>query len=161
MAALKRLQKEYLELTKKPYDEFSVSLMDDNLYKWEIMIFGPQDTSYEGGLFKSEMTFPKNYPNSPPELKFVSNIYHPNVYESGKVCISILHEGEDQWGYESSVERWKPIHGVASVIMSVISMLSDPNDESPANIDAAKIWREEYNTFKKKVYECVAKSYED
>ena len=161
MSAIRRLQKEYKDLTSKPYDEFSVSLSEDNIYKWEIIIFGPSDTPYEGGMFKSIMDFPHEYPNKPPQLKFTSDIYHPNIHTDGKVCISILHEGEDQWGYESSAERWKPIHGVSSVIMSVISMLSDPNDESPANIDAAVMWREKYEDFKKKVYQCVAKSYDD
>lgn len=161
MSAIKRLQKEYRELTSKPYDEFSVALKEDNIYSWDIIIFGPSDTPYEGGMFKSVMEFPMEYPNKPPVLKFLSEIYHPNIHTDGKVCISILHEGEDQWGYESTAERWNPIHGVSSVIMSVISMLSDPNDESPANIDAAVMWRENYDEFKKKVYQCVAKSFED
>lgn len=61
------------------------------------------------------------------------------VYPDGKVCISILHApGEDRFNeQESADERWRPILGVESIIISVISMLSDPNDESPANIDAA------------------------
>jgi ubiquitin-conjugating enzyme E2 G1 len=159
MAAIKRLQKEFKSLTENPYNEFSFSLNEDNIFKWDFIIFGPNDTPYEGGVFTAQMLFPKEYPNKPPTLKFVSDIYHPNVYVNGKVCISILHEGTDAYGYESSVERWKPVHGVASVILSVISMLSDPNDESPANIDAAKMWREDYSSFKKKVYKCVANSY--
>lgn len=60
------------------------------------------------------------------------------VDKDGKVCISILHEpGEDKFGYEKSSERWRPIHTVETILLSVISMLADPNDESPANIDAA------------------------
>jgi ubiquitin-conjugating enzyme E2 G1 len=59
-------------------------------------------------------------------------------WESGEVCISILHPpGEDAWGYEQASERWLPVHTVESILVSVISMLSSPNDESPANIDAA------------------------
>lgn len=45
--------------------------------------------------------------------------------------------GEDKYGYEQASERWLPVHTVETIILSVISMLSDPNDESPANIDAA------------------------
>ena len=57
---------------------------------------------------------------------------------SGEVCISILHEpGEDKWGYEKPEERWLPVHTVETILISVISMLADPNDESPANVDAA------------------------
>ena len=59
---------------------------------------------------------------------------------NGDVCISILHApGDDEWGYEKASERWLPIHTVSSIIISVISMLADPNDQSPANVDAA-VW---------------------
>lgn len=58
--------------------------------------------------------------------------------KNGDVCISILHEpGEDKWGYEKPEERWLPVHTVETILLSVISMLADPNDESPANVDAA------------------------
>jgi hypothetical protein len=54
------------------------------------------------------------------------------------VCISILHEpGDDKFGYEKASERWLPVHTVETILISVISMLADPNDESPANVDAA------------------------
>jgi len=72
-------------------------------------------------------------------MKFITEIWHPNVDASnGEVCISILHEpGEDKWGYEKPEERWLPVHTVETILISVISMLADPNDESPANVDAA------------------------
>lgn len=58
--------------------------------------------------------------------------------KSGDVCISILHDpGEDKWGYERPEERWTPVHTVETIIVSVISMLADPNEQSPANVDAA------------------------
>ena len=75
-------------------------------------------------------------------------MWHPNVHTNGSVCISILHDGEDEFGYEQGNERWRPIHTVESILLSVISMLADPNDESPANIDAAKQWREDKEAFK-------------
>jgi ubiquitin-conjugating enzyme E2 G1 len=74
----------------------------------------------------------------PPTMTFISEIWHPNVHSNGLVCISILHApGEDKYGYEDASERWLPIHTVESIVISVISMLADPNDESPANIEAA------------------------
>lgn len=60
------------------------------------------------------------------------------VAKNGDVCISILHEpGEDKYGYEKPEERWLPIHTVETIMISVISMLADPNGDSPANVDAA------------------------
>lgn len=61
-----------------------------------------------------------------------------SVDKNGDVCISILHEpGEDKYGYEKPEERWLPIHTVETIMISVISMLADPNGDSPANVDAA------------------------
>lgn len=60
------------------------------------------------------------------------------VDKEGNVCISILHEpGDDRWGYEKPEERWLPVHTVETILLSVISMLADPNHDSPANVDAA------------------------
>jgi len=65
-------------------------------------------------------------------------IFIHTVDKTGDVCISILHDpGEDKFGYERPEERWLPVHTVETIMVSVISMLADPNDESPANIDAA------------------------
>jgi ubiquitin-conjugating enzyme E2 G1 len=96
-------------------------------------------------------------------MTFVSEMWHPNVYEDGRVCISILHPpGEDEFNsQESADERWRPILGVEQILVSVISMLSDPNDESPANLDAAVMWRNDRPAFKKKVRQVVRKSQEE
>jgi ubiquitin-conjugating enzyme E2 G1 len=103
-------------------------------------------------------------------MKFITPMWHPNgafdlgvfccsppcslvigsnssVYEDGRVCISILHPPEDdKFGYESAEERWRPVHDVETIIVSVISMLSSPNDESAANIEAARQWRDDRNS---------------
>jgi len=135
---------------------------DSNVFEWEVLIVGPPDTIYEGGFFNARLKFPQEYPNLPPKMKFTSEMWHPNVYPNGDVCISILHPpGEDEWGYEKASERWLPIHTVESILVSVISMLSSPNDDSPANIDAAKEWRDDKPTFKKKVSRTVRKSQEE
>merc|ERR1711998_350159 len=141
---------------------FSAGLVDDsNVFEWQICIVGPPDTLYEGGFFNAIMTFPDDYPNMPPKLRFTTDIWHPNVYEDGGVCISILHPpGEDTWGYEKAAERWLPVHTVESILLSVISMLSSPNDESPANLEAAKQLREDPAGYKKKVQRCVRRSQE-
>jgi len=156
------LRKQLKELTKRPVEGFSAGLVDDsNIYEWEIVIVGPPDTPYEGGLFKALLTFTPEYPNKPPKMKFISDMWHPNVYTTGEVCISILHApGEDKYGYEKASERWLPVHTVESILVSVISMLASPNDESPANIESAKEWRESRAAFNKKVARIVRKSQE-
>lgn len=105
------------------------------------------------------LEFPEEYPLLPPKMKFITEMWHPNIEPNGDVCISILHApGDDEFGYEKASERWSPIHTVESILVSVISMLADPNDESPANVDAAKQWRENYPEFKKKVRRLVRKT---
>ncbi|XP_071930055.1 ubiquitin-conjugating enzyme E2 7 isoform X2 [Coffea arabica] len=106
------LQKQLRDLCKNPVDGFSAGLVDEeNLFEWSVTIIGPPDTLYEGGFFNAIMSFPQNYPNSPPTVKFTSEIWHPNVYTDGKVCISILHPpGDDPNGYELASERWSPVH---------------------------------------------------
>ena len=122
---------------------------------------GPEGTLYEGGFFKAKLFFPNDYPVTPPKMKFITEIWHPNVYPNGDVCISILHPpGEDKYGYEDACERWLPIHTVETIVISVISMLSSPNDESPANLEAAKEMRESFAEFKKKCRRLARKSLE-
>jgi len=120
------------------------------------------DTSFRNsakGVYKLEMKFPVTFPMEPPELKFSSEFWHPNgpaivethplpfctesnasrtVYKDGKVCISILHPpGEDAMSGERPEERWLPTHSVSSIMLSIVSMLNDPNISSPANMDAS------------------------
>ena len=85
------------------------------------------------------MKFPSDYPNSPPEMVFKTKMWHPNIYDDGKVCISILHApGTDALNaQETAEERWRPILSAESVLLSVISMLNDPNIDSAANLDAS------------------------
>uniref|UniRef100_A0A2K5PZN3 UBC core domain-containing protein n=1 Tax=Cebus imitator TaxID=2715852 RepID=A0A2K5PZN3_CEBIM len=140
------LRRQLAELNKNPVEGFSADLIDDNdLYRRE-----------------AHLTFPKDYPLRPPKMKFITEIWHPNVAKNGDVCISILHEpGEDKHGYEKPEERWLPIHTVETITISVISMLADPNGDSPANVDAAREWREDRNgEFKRKIPLCVRKSQE-
>lgn len=160
MNSLKIIFENYKLFNKDPVDGVSIDFDDENPFEWNLIIVGPKDSPYEGGCFKAKMIFPKNFPHSPPDFIFISKIFHPNIYENGKVCISILHEGEDRFGYESADERWRPVHSVNSILLSIISLLHDPNDESPANIDSAKIWREDKNEFQKIVNQCTRESLE-
>lgn len=74
------------------------------------------------------------------------------VYPSGLVCISILHPpGDDPNHYEHASERWSPIQSVEKILISVMSMLAEPNDESPANVEAAKMWRERRTEYESRV----------
>lgn len=158
MSALKRLTTEFNQLMLDPNPHYSISLDNKNLFKWNILLFGPSETIFEGGIFKCELVFPSNYPNTPPKFKFIDTFFHPNIYADGQVCISILHEGHDIYEYEHVSERWNPSHSVNSILISLLSILSEPNFESPANVDASKLWRENFIEYKKIIYNMIAKS---
>lgn len=90
--AARILMQEFQLLQKERNEGFTVKLLqEDNLFEWEVAIFGPPDTLYAGGYFRAAMKFPPGYPFSPPTVHFVSKLFHPNVYNNGSVCISILH----------------------------------------------------------------------
>lgn len=145
-------------------DGFSVGLVDDDIYKWKVMIEGSSGTMYEGGYFPATLTFPREYPNKPPEMKFLPigghAFWHPNVYPDGRVCISILHEAkEDSFNQQELMsEKWRPILGVEAVLVSVVSLLADPNTESPANIDASVQWQKDRDNYRKRVRGLVRRS---
>ncbi|KAJ3843313.1 ubiquitin-conjugating enzyme [Lentinula raphanica] len=159
------LRRQLTELTKHPVEGFSAGLVDENnLYEWEVLVIGPPDTLYEGGFFKARLTFPPEFPLLPPKMKFITPMWHPNIYPDGVVCVSILHApGDDQYGYEDAGERWMPVHTVESILISVISLLSSdsPNLDSPANVDAAKEVRTDLEGYKKKVRRLVRRSAEE
>lgn len=93
----------------------------------------------------------------PPKMKFLTKMWHPNIYKDGKVCISILHAPEiDQFNEQEKLsEKWRPVLGVKEIVLSVMSMIVDPNLNSPANVDAAIEYRDDYKSFKKRVRKLI------
>lgn len=141
---------------------FSVGLINDDLYHWEIIIFGPKETPFESGIFRAEMRFPIQYPDEPPMFKFTTPMWHPNIDKEGNVCISILHKpGNDDFGYEDLNERWMPVRSAESVIMSIVCLLNSPNSESSANQDAGFQFRDNPDAYYKKVRMYTQKTLDD
>ena len=125
------------------------------------MVLNP-DSLYYGGYFKATMTFSENYPFSPPTFQFSRPLFHPNIYQDGKLCISILHQpGEDEQSGELAAERWSPAQRTETVLLSIVSLLDDAECSSPANVDAGVLLRKDYEAYRAKVKEDVEKSRED
>ncbi|XP_063323179.1 cell division cycle 34 homolog (S. cerevisiae) a [Pelmatolapia mariae] len=139
----KALMLEMKSLQDEPVEGFKITLVDESdLYNWEVAIFGPPNTHYEGGYFKARIKFPIDYPYSPPAFRFLTKMWHPNIYENGDVCISILHPPvDDPQSGELPSERWNPTQNVRTILLSVISLLNEPNTFSPANVDASVMYR--------------------
>ena len=92
LAAMKLLKKEFDNLQNNPITSLGVTvgMVNNNVFKWKISMIGPQDTPYAGGVFFLEANFPENYPNGRPQIKFLTKIFHCNVFHWG-ICISTLN----------------------------------------------------------------------
>ncbi|OBT67197.1 hypothetical protein VE03_02752 [Pseudogymnoascus sp. 23342-1-I1] len=155
MNELQALQKEKW-CTVEPYG-------GTNIFKWTVgLMVVNSDSYYDGGYFKAQMSFPSNYPMSPPSFKFIRPIYHPNIYPDGRICISILHPpGEDEMSGESATERWTSVQSVESVLRSILLLLDDPEVSSPANVDAGVLYRNDRPAYIAKAHDDVEKSKAD
>jgi len=142
-SAVRALGLELKSLQDDPLEGIRARLInDENMFEWEVALFGPPDTLYQGGYFKAHMKFPRDYPYSPPSVRFVTKVWHPNVYENGDLCISILHPPvDDPQSGELPCERWNPTQNVRTILLSVVSLLNEPNTFSPANVDASVMFR--------------------
>ncbi|SMN20343.1 similar to Saccharomyces cerevisiae YDR054C CDC34 Ubiquitin-conjugating enzyme (E2) and catalytic subunit of SCF ubiquitin-protein ligase complex [Maudiozyma saulgeensis] len=164
-SAASLLLRQYRELTdpKKAIPSFHIELDDDsNIFVWNIgvMVLN-EDSIYHGGYFKAQMRFPEDFPFSPPQFRFTPAIYHPNVYRDGRLCISILHQSGDPMADEIDAETWSPVQTVESVLISIVSLLEDPNVSSPANVDAAVDYRKNPDQYKQRVKMEVERSKQD
>jgi len=152
--AIARIVQEYKNIEQTGY--YSITPDEDNMFKCTGILFGPAGTCFEGGTWSFEIDFSNEYPIKPFQFKFTSNFPHPNIYPDGRMCISILHDGIDETGYEASSIRWSPVQNINSVLMSIISMLNDPNLDSPANVDMTKLWRDNRKEYNKLIYKIIA-----
>ncbi|EPR79077.1 Ubiquitin-conjugating enzyme E2 [Spraguea lophii 42_110] len=124
--------------------------------QWDVYITGPGDSLYENCILHAILIFDYNYPLVPPKMKFVTEMFHPNIFKDGNVCISILHmASDDPTSYEKPDENWTPVQNIRTVVLSVISMLNEPNINSPANVDASKLFKNAYEEYCEKVKELM------
>ncbi|KAL5061545.1 hypothetical protein RYX36_023282 [Vicia faba] len=92
--ARKRLMRDFKRLQQDPPAGISGAPQDNNIMLWNAVIFGPDDTPWDGGTFKLTLQFTEDYPNKPPTVRFVSRMFHPNIYADGSICLDIL---QNQW----------------------------------------------------------------
>lgn len=115
-------------MREDPPEGISASLVEDDLYHWEATIIGPEDTPYAGGTFKLEIRFPVDYPFKPLKIQFKTKVYHININTNGSICVDILQD------------KWSSVITASKVLLSVSSMLSDPNPNHPLMPDLAQLY---------------------
>ena len=135
-ASLKRLHKELLELGKDPPAGWSAGPIDEkDIYSWQAMIEGPDDSPYQGGIFFLKINFPKDYPFKAPKVNFTTKIYHPNINSNGAIWLDILKD------------QWSPALTISKVLLSISSLLTDPNPDDPLVPEIASIYKEDKALF--------------
>ncbi|XP_036127039.1 ubiquitin-conjugating enzyme E2 2-like [Molossus molossus] len=144
--AVRRLLKEFLDLSRHPPELCSAGPLEDDILTWQGVVIGPQGSPYEGGIFSLEIVFPATYPLNPPQVQFSTPIYHPNVSESGCIGLDLL------------TSRWAPTCTISQVLLAIGALLADPSphdilDPEIANVFLtdrpefdlrARKWTEEY-----------------
>lgn len=112
-----------------------------NLFNWECAIPGPKSTIWEGGLYKLRMAFKDDFPSTPPKCRFEPPLFHPNVYPSGTVCLSLLDENKD----------WKPSISIKQLLVGIQELLVTPNPEDPAQAEAYQIYVQNRPEYERRV----------
>ncbi len=143
----KRIAKEYEFITAKitsgEMSDIHVQPKDDKLTKWTGYIKGPTGTPYENGKFHFTLDISNNYPMNPPKLHFTTKIWHPNFDTDGEICLDILKH------------NWTPALSIEKVLISVISLLNDPNPHSPLNFEAGQEYIKNTKQYNEHVKEWV------
>ncbi|CAL9171742.1 unnamed protein product [Musa hybrid cultivar] len=137
-----RLQSELMSLMMCGDPGISAFPEGDNIFCWKGTITGSKETVYEGMIYKLSFSFPTDYPFKPPKVKFETACFHPNVDIYGNICLDILQD------------KWSSAYDVRTILLSIQSLLGEPNNESPLNTQAAALWvnQEEFRKMVEKLY---------
>ncbi|KAF3695975.1 Drebrin-like protein Cervical SH3P7 [Channa argus] len=111
--------KELSDLQRDPPAQCSAGPVGEDLFHWQATIMGPSDSPYQSGVFFLTIHFPTDYPFKPPKVAFTTKIYHPNINSNGSICLDILRS------------QWSPALTVSKVLLSICSLLCDPNPDDP------------------------------
>lgn len=161
--AVAHLQAQLKEIQRNPVGGFAVDLENGDLFNWKIHFAGPEGSLYHPGIYRASLTFTQEFPFKPPVLTVKSKFWHPNVYDNGEVCMSILHQpGTDEMNeLETASMRYSPVVTIEKILISFISLLSDPDPTeagAPANVDALAMFRKNKAKFVSNCVENAKKS---
>ena len=137
----RRLNKELKDITQDPPSNCSAGIINNDIFHWKATIMGPEDTPYHNGVFYLEIWFPSDFPFKPPKVNFITKIYHPNIDSSGNICLDILKDA------------WSPALSISKVLLSICSLLAEPNPDDPLVNDIANIYRNNIELYNKNARE--------
>ena len=130
MATSNRLLKEFKEITKEKDGNVVLYPNENNIYEWSGKIKGPIGTPYEDGNFYILCEISSSYPVTPPVIKFISKVFHPNIHpQTGEICLDVLKN------------QWTPAWTLLYIMKAILVLLSIPEPNSPLNCDAGNLLR--------------------
>ena len=141
MSTIQRITKELKELKTDPPANCSAGLINDDIYNWQATIIGPDDSPYQGGIFTLNIVFSNEYPFKPPKCTFITKIYHPNINSQGGICLDILKD------------NWSPALTVNKLLLSISSLLTDPNPDDPLVLEIAQLYKSDKAEYDKRAKE--------
>ena len=159
--AKRRVIKDLQHLEEDECSGVCVAPFPQNMMILHAVIQGPTDSEWEGGLYHLLIEFPHDYPLKPPSVRFLAKIFHPNsnsyrfhlylillaVYPDGRICLDVLSR------------EWSTGYNLTGVLTSIQSLLSDPNEASPANTEASLLYKTDYNEYVRRVLRSVEESW--
>ncbi|XP_071177249.1 ubiquitin-conjugating enzyme E2 D2B-like [Mytilus edulis] len=148
MTLLRRLKKEFLDISQNPPPGISASPIDDEMINWKGMISGPDGSPYAGGHFCVQIRFPGGYPIKPPKVHFTTKIYHPNINEKGEICENHL----------SMHSVWWPKYTISNFLVNISELLASPDPGCLKNEEAADLYKLDINKYNEKAARCTRKS---
>ncbi|GJQ86950.1 hypothetical protein Trydic_g5166 [Trypoxylus dichotomus] len=137
-----RLKRELMKIEKNPPKGVSVSPKEDNLNILEVTLIGPESSPYKDGIFKLEIHISDNYPFSPPSIRFLTKVYHPNIDEGGRICLDLMKMPPKG--------SWRPTIGIESLLIAIQMLLQNPNPNDPLMADIAEEFMNEKGEFERK-----------
>ncbi|KAF4421287.1 ubiquitin-conjugating enzyme E2 [Fusarium acutatum] len=150
MALPKRIIKETERLMAEPVPGISAVPHEDNLRYFDVQIHGPAQSPYEGGVFSLELFLPDDYPMTPPKIRFLTKIFHPNVDKLGRICLDVLKSGlhiklhmSGTAKLTNATDNWSPALQIRTILLSIQALLGAPNPDDPLAADVAKSWKED------------------
>eukprot|EP00918_Siedleckia_nematoides_P069714 GHVU01152026.1.p1 GENE.GHVU01152026.1~~GHVU01152026.1.p1 ORF type:complete len:152 (+),score=24.48 GHVU01152026.1:138-593(+) len=141
--AQNQLNKELKNLRADPIPQGDAAPKGEDMYSWEGFINGPEGTPYEGGKFKFDIKFPAEYPFKPPKINFSTKVLHPNITDQGQICLDLI------------ADAWNPAVSLRQIILSLHTLLTDPNPSNPLVPEVAKLLQDDRPAFEAKVREWV------
>ncbi|KAI9678021.1 MAG: hypothetical protein M1817_005965 [Caeruleum heppii] len=130
--ATKRLMHELRQYAQEPNEALLRlgPVSDGEMLHWEAVMKGPREAGYDGGRWKLDIRIPESYPLAPPEIRFLTPICHANVhFKTGEICLDLLKAS------------WSPAYSISQTLTSIHQLLSDPEPDSPLNVDVAALLR--------------------